>query len=463
MSSRKHQKDLKPSAVRQTPAVWTFGPFTVDAREGRLTRKGKPLAITPKPFEALVLLLTRRPQLVTREELLDALWPDTFVGDASLTSVIWAIRRAIGVSDEWVETVPKRGYRFIGNAREQRPRGRCDERGASAHGTTNIAAYQLWLQGRHLCHAWPSAAFHRSRDCFERALRLDPTYAEAHFGLALYHGIGAAMGLLPPVEGWRAFQVSLAAATRLDETLGENFNGVAAVHLYLHRNWQAAERAFTQALTIEPDDAETRNHYGSSLALVGRFEEAVGQIGRAIELDPLSLRFQFNLATVFHQSGRYDDAIDQCRKTLSLDRRYLHANDLMGDAYEQNGDLRRALLHWQRAGGHRDANATTVDQLWQGRLDALIDRIASGAFVPAMDLARAHVRLRNVDAAIEWLTKALHERSRLVLELPVDPLFTRFRSDPRFDSILGSLPNGQVGTTRPGRMHEGSRERLMEI
>ena len=447
MSSQKHQKDLKPSPVRQPRAVWTFGPFTVDAREGRLTRDGQPLAITPKPFGALVVLLTRRGQLVTRQELLDALWPDTFVGDASLTSVIWTIRRALGASDKWVETVPKRGYRFVGDAREKRSGVGSDECGATVHGTTNIEAYRLWLQGRQLCHAWPTAAFHRSRTCFERAICLDPTYAEAHFGLALYHGIGAAMGLLPPVEGWHAFQVSLAMARRLDETLGENFNGIAAVHLYLHRNWQEAERAFTQALTIDPVDAETRNHYGGSLALFGRFEEAVGQIGRAIELDPLSLRFQFNLATVLHQSGRHDEAIDRCRRTLSLDPKYLHANALMGDAYEQKGELRQALLHWQRAGGQRDADAITVAQLWRGGLDVLMNRIGKGEFVPAMDVARAHAHSGNVDPMIEWLMKALHEPSRLVLELPVDPLFKRFHGDPRFESIVAALPNGHVGRT----------------
>jgi DNA-binding winged helix-turn-helix (wHTH) protein/tetratricopeptide (TPR) repeat protein len=456
MSSRKHQKDLKPSRPRGEGAVWTFGPFVVDAREGRLLRDVHPVALTPKAFEALVILLTRRGQLVTRQELLDALWPDTFVGDSSLTSVIWTIRRALGGSDEWVETVPKRGYRFIGDAREMRSDGGSEER-ATARGTMSIEAYQLWLQGRHLCQAWPTAAFHRSRNCFERAIRLDPTYAQAHFGLALYHGIGAAMGLLPPVEGWRALQVSLATARRLDETLGENFNGIAAVHLYLHHNWEAAEGAFTQALTIDPDDAETRNHYGGSLALFGRFEEAVGQIERAIELDPLSLRFQFNRAAVLHQSGRYDEAIDQCRKTLCLDATYLHPNALIGDAYEQKGDLHQALVHWQRAGDHRDADAATVEQLWSGRLDALMNRIGSGEFVPSMEVARAHMRLGNLDATIEWLTRALHERSRLVLELPVDPLFTRFRSDPRFGSILAALPNGQVAEHRQSPTRQGRR------
>jgi tetratricopeptide (TPR) repeat protein len=203
----------------------------------------------------------------------------------------------------------------------------------------------------------------------------------------------------------------------------------------------------------DPNDGETRNHYGFSLALFGRFKEAIAEIRRAIELDPLSLRFQFNLATVLHQSGCYDEAIDQCRRTLDLDPQYVHVNALMGDAFEQKGELAQALLHWQRAGTcRRDADDATVERLWRGRLDASMNRIGSGEFVPAMDVARAHARLGNVDGMIEWLTKALHERSRLVLELPVDPLFKRFRSDLRLDSIVAALPNGHVGRATMRRL-----------
>src|SRR3712207_1944704 len=108
-------------------------------------------------------------------------------------------------------------------------------------------------------------------------------------------------GFSPPANGWRKFQLALATARRIDDTLPQNLNGVAAMHLYLHRNWAAAERAFLQALALNPDDAETRNHYGFSLALFGRFEEAVAAIEHAIALDPLSVRFLWNLGLVFYQ------------------------------------------------------------------------------------------------------------------------------------------------------------------
>lgn len=352
MSSQKHQKNRKTAPLHATLSAWAFGDFVVDLCDGRLTREGRPVAIAPKALEALGLLVTRHGQLVTRSELLEALWPDTYVGDGSLTSLIWTVRRALGGADLWIETVPKRGYRFVGDA-EERPVVRGTD-GPFALRPVSIEVYRLCLEGRHLCHRWPTAAFHQSRNCFERALRLDPMCADAHVGLALYYGIGAAMGLLPPVDGWRRFQVALAAARRIDDTRAENLNGVAAMHLYLHRNWEAAEGAFLQALAQNPDDAETRNHYGFSLALFGRFEEAMAAIERAIALDPLSVRFRWNLGRVLYQAGRYDDAIEQGLNTLALDRTYLHGHALIGDAHEQKGELRDALRHWNESGIGRE-------------------------------------------------------------------------------------------------------------
>jgi len=116
------------------------------------------------------------------------------------------------------------------------------------------------------------------------------------------------------------------------------------------------------------------------------------------------------------------------------------------DAYAQKGEWHEALVSWKRAGfGTHDGDTATVERLWRGRLHSLMDRIEDGEFVPAMDVARAHVRLGNIEGILEWLTRALHEPSRLVLEAPVDPLFDPFRRDPRFDPIMAALPNGHVG------------------
>jgi tetratricopeptide (TPR) repeat protein len=138
-----------------------------------------------------------------------------------------------------------------------------------------------------------------------------------------------------------------------------------------------------------------------------------------LELDPLSVRFQWNLASVFYQSGRYDDAIDHCSRILALDETYPPAYALRGDAYEQQGELALALRNWRLARGDASpVDGATVEEFWRAELDGLRNRRQKGAFVPAMDVARAHARLGDVDGTIEWLENALRNAAAWCLNCP---------------------------------------------
>jgi DNA-binding winged helix-turn-helix (wHTH) protein/TolB-like protein/Tfp pilus assembly protein PilF len=101
--------------------LYEFGPYRLDTTERLLLRDGERVALTPKAFETLVVLIERRGQLVEKEELMKALWPDSFVEDANLTNNVWALRKTLGESQNgqrYIETVPKRGYRFTASVRE---------------------------------------------------------------------------------------------------------------------------------------------------------------------------------------------------------------------------------------------------------------------------------------------------------------------------------------------------------
>src|SRR5215813_12792155 len=95
--------------------IQTFGPFTLDRTEARLTREGSPVSLPPKVFELLCYLAANAGRLIEKDELLKALWPDSFVEEANLTVGIAALRKALGA--ELIETVPKPGYRFTGEVR----------------------------------------------------------------------------------------------------------------------------------------------------------------------------------------------------------------------------------------------------------------------------------------------------------------------------------------------------------
>ena len=97
------------------PTSSQFGPFLIDVGERMLRRDGEPVPLTPKAFDVLVALLERPGQLITKEELLQKVWPETFVEESNLAYNVFALRKALGDTAEnsqYIETVPKKGYRF---------------------------------------------------------------------------------------------------------------------------------------------------------------------------------------------------------------------------------------------------------------------------------------------------------------------------------------------------------------
>ena len=95
---------------------YVFGPFVLDDGERTLTHAGAPVALTPKVFDLLLVLVQRAGATVTREELQAALWPDAAVADANLTQNVWVLRKALddqGETPKYIATVPRRGYRFV--------------------------------------------------------------------------------------------------------------------------------------------------------------------------------------------------------------------------------------------------------------------------------------------------------------------------------------------------------------
>ena len=102
--------------MSEDPEIYRFGEFELEPRERRLRRFGQPLALTPKAFDMLVLLVRHAGHIQSKDELMSALWPRGFVDEATLTNHVWQIRRALGdtaKTPQYVETVPKRGYRFL--------------------------------------------------------------------------------------------------------------------------------------------------------------------------------------------------------------------------------------------------------------------------------------------------------------------------------------------------------------
>ena len=317
--------------------------------------------------------------------------------------------------------------------------------------TENTEAYRAYLNGLYYWYKYPAPGYEKSRDYFQHAIDVDPTYALGHLGLSLYYGFASAIGILPPNENWPRSEAAANNALALDETLADTYNPQAAVKLYYYRDWSAAERSFRRGIELNPNSPEIRHHYAMCLVLFGRNEEAITEMQRASELDPLALRNNLDRGKIFFFIREYDQAIDQFRKTLELEAPFAAAHEFLGYAYEQKGMHKEAVAQWSKAltsiGAGEQASSLertyaasgfemAVRALARQRLEKLNDKRNRGAYVPAIEYVTAYTRLADKEQAFVWLHKAVRERNRLALELKVNPIYDKLRDDPRFAATV---------------------------
>ena len=328
--------------------------------------------------------------------------------------------------------------------------------------TENVEAYRLYLKGRHYWYKFPRPEYDKSREYFEQAIDLDPSYALAYAGLADYYGLATGAGRWHPDEGWPKAEAATRKALELDNSLAEAHHGLAAQKLILHRDWQGAEAEFGRAIELNPSFAEVHRLYSRMLAYMGRWEEARAHQRRLLELDPLSAPYRRHVADVLYAERRYDEAITEIREALELDPDDPRGNELLGDALERSGRHQEAVAAWRQAlvlAGDQElveildrsfatsGFAGAVEALARARLQRLEAKAARGDYVPAMDFVRLHLRLGNREPAFEWLAKAERERTTALLRAGTDPAFDPLRGDPRFEGLLDRV--GIPAAARP--------------
>ena len=317
--------------------------------------------------------------------------------------------------------------------------------------TQNTEAYRAYLRGLFYWNKGLAPDYEKSREYFQQAIDMDPTYGLAYAGLADYYGFYSANGFLPPDENWPKCEAAVNKALALDNTLAEPYNSLAAVKLYYYRDWVAAERYFRRGIELNPNVAGIHGHYALRLTSFGRNEEALAEIQRAIELDPLSPKLNYFWGRILFFMRQYDRAIDQFRETLELDPNNVMAHEDLGYAYEQKGMKREAVAEWGKALTLRGAGEqalslertyaasgfeAAVRALAQEQLAKLNERIKQGEYVPACEYVTAYTLLGEKEQAFAWLNKAVQERNAFVLVVKVNPIYDNLRDDPRFQDLL---------------------------
>lgn len=281
--------------------IFRFGEFALDPGERRLWSGGGAVRLSPKAFDLLVVLVQHPGRLVTKNELLARVWPESFVEEGILTVHVSALRKAL--RDEtrppaYIETVARSGYRFIGPVTREKN----EEPLVSSAIDRPIELYEFVGRGR--SHLLSGSYFEISDavTAFHAAIQIDSTYAPAHAGLALARCGQASLGAAPQHDAFTEAKVSALRALAMDSTSADAQTALGTVLFLSEWDWTSAQRSLARALEMNPDHTEALLQYGSLQEALGRADDGLRFKQRALARDPRSALVLVQIAiSYWHQ------------------------------------------------------------------------------------------------------------------------------------------------------------------
>jgi TolB-like protein/DNA-binding winged helix-turn-helix (wHTH) protein/Flp pilus assembly protein TadD len=561
-----------------------FGAFELDLGGGALYRGRALVRLEPQPLKVLLMLADRAGQLVSRQEIQKEVWQaDTFVDfDQGLNYCVRQIREALGDSagsPQFIETVPRRGYRFVaplearrggrvllavlpfenvgGDAEKEyfsdglteemiarvgrlnphrlgviaRTSAMCYKRttkgidaigrelgvayvlegsvrqiGSRVRVTAQLVqvtdqtpvwtdtfersvgdilalqseiaqaiatrvgieltpraqhrpadsraihsdAYDAYLKGRYFWKRRSRAALQKSAEYFTRAIVIDPSYAPAYSGLADVHLTQLDYNYLRPRDAFALAEQALHNALRLDDTLAEPHTSLG--HLRLHQfNWDDADRAFGRSLDLNQGYDAAHYFRANLLAAFGRFDEAIAEATRTIELDPMTANTRQNRAFILYLARRYDEAVREAVETLEMDPAHTSLLYYLGLAHVERNAFGEAFEAFARIGPRSQAPrgrvlaAIAYARARAGDRAAALEDLTSleassqTQYVSSYETALVYMALGQTDRAFELLATAHDEFASALPFVSVDPRCDDVRDDERFRGLIRRL------------------------
>jgi DNA-binding winged helix-turn-helix (wHTH) protein/Tfp pilus assembly protein PilF len=378
--------------------VVRFGVFEANLRAGELRRSGIKVRIQEMPFRALIVLLKRPGEVIGREELRLALWPEgVFVDfDQGISSAIRRLRDALGDSADnpvFIETVERRGYRWIapmrlaeavpqgnGGRREEarteaplpprsspwrkvvfalpllallfatwifRPGFRNAKAGAKSgpaawtgglHHAANREAEDYYLQGRFYWNKRTPESLGQAVDSFTQAIVHDPTYSDAYVGLADCYNLLREYTMMPANEAYPRALAAAKKAVELNDRSSQAHASLAFVSFNGMWDSGMADEEFRRAIDLDPNNSNAHHWYATFLLSVRRLDESLNEIDRAQGLDPNSPSILADKGRILWVSGRTEEALRLLRQLEAADPDSLSPHRYLKFAYLEMGD-----------------------------------------------------------------------------------------------------------------------------
>lgn len=454
-----------------------FDAFRVDLDAGQVYKHGVRLRLREQSFRVLEALLERSGEVVTREQLQQRLWPGgVFVDfENGLNTAVGRLREALGDSaDEprYVETLPRRGYRFLAplTAVAPEPGGGSPPDGYHASdresiagpgragaigGTASPSAYREYVQGRRrLYRCRNDEDLAAARLHFEHAAEADPRFARAHVSLAELCWFQAYLGLVAPKDAVAEGILHAVRALELDGRNADAHALLAQFHKQIDYNWSDVGRELEYARGLDPGSTLVRGLYVVGwLTPQGRIDEGIAELEGVLARDPDSMWTHHWLGIQLILGRRWDRLLAHTRAMIDIEPASPWGYWMMAAALRAEGrcedGIAAARAAVERSGGWPFMLGWLGLTLGvggrAGEACAVLERLHETArtrYVPDSSFAWVYLGLGDVDAAFEWLDRAVDRNDQFMMPIRTYAFLDPVRRDPRFAALLRKMKLG---------------------
>ena len=280
-------------------------------------------------------------------------------------------------------------------------------------------------------------------DYFDKAIEKNPNYAQAHAALANCYGRMGESGRMAYKEAFTRQRAEATKAIELDDSLPEGHAELANTAMTLDWDWAAAATEFHRALELNPNSAPIHQKYAFYLVRTGQLPEALAQVGRGVDLDPVSWHSFHSQGFIYYFSRKYDQALSLILRVRALD---IHPPDwsfLLGDVYAEEGRYTESIAEFQKSGngpdslGHLGNALARAGQVAAARQTiAQLEEHVQKNGVGRYEIALVYAGLGKKQEAFRWLEEAYDAHDVGLLYLKIDPCLDPLRSDARFDDLM---------------------------
>ena len=316
--------------------------------------------------------------------------------------------------------------------------------------SVNPEAYDAYLKGRYFFNRPSDENLKKAIAQFEEAVKLDPNYAPAFSGLSdAYLWAGYNEGVWTASEARPKAKVGAEKAIQLDDQSAEGHASLATFKLFYEYDWVGCEREFRRAFALNPNYAFAHDQFGLGLAFQGRFDEAIAEGRRAVELDPLSPQVPLDASVALAWQGQHQAAKEQTRRAAELDPTYFFSPWEDGWIDLQAGKVKAAIPQFQKA---KAMESPAFVSAWLAyaygasgdRTRALAEleelkKVSLRGSVTAFNMALVSLGSGDHARAVSYLEQAYASDTQWLGWLKNDRTFDPLRSEPRFVALLKKL------------------------